>query len=400
MKRILRSNSTSELSVKKTRYLSSFLLITGFILILLNRCITPFEPTITKYDNLLVVDGIITNLPYTTKVILSRTYPYDRRRNKIETKAIVRIVDNLGSETILKDNDDGIYLPDYSDFAGVIGRKYKLNVNTVNGDICESDFEEMKEPVEIGNVYYDFGETGSGLRQLQFYIDTNDPLSRSFYYSWDYEETWEFWVPYISMSAYLPENKICYNSVASRKILIESTKNYTSDKVIRFPLYSVTNTTNRLYIKYSVLVRQYVLNEKTYEFYKNLKNINENTGSLFDPTPVILTGNMVSTSTPGQPVLGNFQVSGASVKRIFVHRTDLPVDWMIPSEYEFCKADLLSKKYDRTRMDSLFRLGWVVMDTLFEPVEKDTLLGLVISRGCFDCTTKGKVQKPDFWDEK
>jgi hypothetical protein len=388
------------LSVLKQKVLTSVLLVIFFGLILLNGCITPFEPKIEKYDNLLVVDGILTNLPYTCKVNLSRTYPYNQRRNRTETNALVIIKDDLGHETILKDKDNGTYLPESQEFVGETGRKYKLYVKTTSGDICESDYEEMMEPVEIGNVYYEAGEVGNGINQLQFYLDTYDPLKRSFYYAWDYEETWEFWVPYVSRSTYQPESRICYNNVVSRKILIESTKDYTEDKVIGFPLYAITDKSNRLSIKYSVLIRQYVLSEKTYEFYKNLKNINENTGSLFDPTPVILTGNMFSISPSGQPVLGNLQVSGASVKRIFVHREELPTEWIIPSEYEFCKSDLKSKKNDRRKIDSLFRQGWVVMDTLFDSFKKDTLLGMVISRDCFDCTTKGNIKKPDFWDEK
>lgn len=391
----------SDLLVTRKRLIINLIMITGSVLIIFHGCITPFEPKIEKYDNLLVVDGLITNLPNTCTVKLSRTYPYNQKRNRPEINAEVKLTDDLNNEIILKDNEDGTYLPESHDFAGVIGRRYKLHIKTTKGEICESDMEEIREPVDIGDVYYEEKENAeNGINQIQFYVDAYDPLGRASYYSWDYSETWEFWVPYVSMSAYLPETKICYSDVTSRKILIESTKDYTEDKVIRFPLYYVTNMTNRLSVKYSVLVTQYVLSEKTYEFYYNLKNINENTGTLFDPTPVILTGNIFSISSPGQPVLGNFQVSGASVKRVFVHRYDLPNDWIIPTEYEFCRADLISYKDDRARIDSLIRLGWTVMDTLFDPIENDTLLGLVISRSCFDCTTKGKVQKPDFWNEE
>ena len=345
------------------------------------------------------MDGLLTNIPGTCKVSLSRTYPYDQKHKKVEKKASVKIIDDLGSVTFLTDNDNGIYLPEDTNFVGIAGRKYKTLITTANGDICESGFEELKKPVDIGNLYYNVGKNRDGLYELNIFVDTNDPLEKACYYSWDYNETWEFSVPYASQSVYLPESKICYNDVASRKILIESTRDYIDDRVIKFPLYSVSNSTNRLSIKYSVLVIQYVLTEKTYEFYKNLKNINENTGTLFDPTPVILTGNMLSISSPGQPILGNFQVSGASEKRIFIHREELPADWDIPTEYEFCKGDLLNNKTDRFRIDSLIRNGWAVMDTVFSQ-ERDTLIGLVITRGCFDCTTKGKIQKPDFWDEK
>lgn len=396
------SGKTTEANKKKieTVFQSFVLVFPILIVFLMKSCIVPFEPKISKYDNVLVVDGILTNLPGSCMVKLSRTYPYDEKQKIIEKNAKVRIIDDLGNETIMSCNDYGVYLPEYKDFNGSVGRKYKVSIETVSGEVVESDFEELKEPVDIGNVYYTYVEKENGISGLQLYVDTFDPLSKSFYYSWDYEETWEFWVPYASMSEYLPETKICYNDVTSRKVLIESTKDYVDDKVVGFPLYFISNTTNRLFIKYSVLVRQYVLTEKTYRFYKNLKDINENTGTLFDPIPVILTGNIFNILNPDQPVLGNFQVSGASVKRIFIYREELPQQLIIPTEYEYCKADLVSKKTDQKRLDSLLVNGWVVMDTIIYSSEQDTLIGLAISRSCFDCTTKGKIEKPDFWNEK
>jgi hypothetical protein len=368
--------------------------------LIIYSCIFPFEPKITKYENVLVVDGLLTNLPNNCFVKLTRTYPYNANKYSTEDEADVRITDNSGNEIRLLDNKNGLYLPADSGFSGVVGRKYKVTVKTSSGEVCESGFEELKEPVDIDNIYYQFSDNGNGRQGLQILINTYDRQKKSFYYSWDYAETWEFWVPYISMSDYLPEMKICYKDFTSRKISIESTKNYIDDKVSGFPLYFVDNKTNRLSSKYSVLVRQYVLTEKTYQFYRDLKDINENTGTLFDRTPVILVGNMVNTLNPKQPVLGNFQVSGASEKRIFIYRSDLPSSMIVTTEYEFCESDLLSKKRNLPRLDSLLRVGWVVMDTIYEPEAHDTLIGVALSRACFDCTVKGKLKKPDFWDEQ
>lgn len=370
------------------------------ILLITYRCIYPYEPVIEKYDNVLVVDGLLTNLPGNCFVKLSRTYKYTGKPDTAESNAVVLIVDDQGSSTQLKYEKEGMYLPEDTLFAGVVGEKYKVHIETAQGEVCESALEELKEPVDIDNVYFTYKDKGNGLQGLQILVDAWDPLKKSFYYSWDYEETWEFAVPYQSLSNYLPEMKICYNHESSRKISIESTKNFTDDRVIGFPLYFIDNTTNRLSIKYSVLVRQYVLTEKTYKFYNDLKSINENTGTLFDRTPVILVGNMINATDPELPVLGNFQVSGASERRIFIRWDELPPQMSVPSEYEFCKADLISKRNHRRVVDSLFNSGWVVMDTIYDDMEQDTLLGLVISRACFDCTMKGDVKKPVYWDDK
>jgi hypothetical protein len=372
----------------------------GFGLLLLNSCITPFEPKIDKYDNVLVVDAVLTNLHGSCIVKLSRTYPYNSKHYLIETDANVKITDDLGNETILSDKNNGVYLPGDTNFVGAIGRKYKVTVNTTSGESCESGFEELKEPVEIENVYYKYAELGNGFNGLQIYVDTSDPQKKSFFYSWNYDETWEFWVPYVSSSVFLPEMKICYKHVTSRRFLIESTKDYVDDRVIAFPLCFVGNNTNRLSVKYSLLVTQFILTENTYRFYKNLKDINENTGTLFDRIPVILVGNITNISHPGQPILGNFQVSGASEKRIFILNSELPSKLIIPTEYEFCTTDVVSKKRDPNRLDSLLAEGWAPMDTIIEPSDQDTIIGLAIRRGCFDCKTAGKIDMPPFWNGK
>jgi len=369
-------------------------------MLIMYGCTYPYEPKIRKYENVLVVDGLLTNIQGNCYVTLSRTYPYNGKPSVPEEGAVVKIIDDLDNETLLSRNEKGIYLPKDTSYSGDVGRKYKLMIRTSQGETIESGFEELKEPVDIDNIYFEFMERKNGTPGLQIYLNTHDPAKKSFYYSWDFDETWEFWVPYNSQSVYLPEMKICYKNVSSRKVLIESTKDYIDDKVIGFPLYFIDNSTNRLYVKYSVLVRQYVLTEGTYQFYKDLKDINEHTGTLFDRTPVILTGNMINTLNPEQPVLGNFQVSGASERRLFIYRDQIRDLMTVPSEFEYCEVDLLSKINGRPKIDSLLREGWAIMDTIYDTEYQDTLFGLAIRRACFDCTLNGDITKPDFWDEK
>lgn len=392
------SASVTDVKIVMPGILSSFTIILCIGFLFIGSCVAPFEPEIDKYDNVLVVEGLITNLPGSCKVKLSHTYPYNGRKFKTESGARVIITDNRGNETIFPETEVGEYVPASQNYAGIIGRQYKISIETAAGELFHSEFEEMKDPVEIGDIYFNYVEKENGYNGIQLYVDTFDPLNKSFYYSWDYKETWEFWVPYVSRSVFLTEMKICYKNASSRKFLIESTKDYINDKVVGFPIIFIDNSTNRLSVKYSLLVTQYVLTENTYMFYKNLKNINENVGTLFDRTPIILVGNIRNTLHPEQPVLGNFQVSGASEKRIFIYKENLPSQLIIPTEYEHCETKVLSVINDSFLLDSLLNESWAVMDTLTEPAEQDTFFGLANSRSCFDCTTAGDIEMPNFWD--
>lgn len=357
-------------------------------------CISSFEPQIDKYENLLVVDGILTDEPGSCEVRLSRTYPYNHKRSsKPEINAIVQVLDDRGNVTVLSEKKDGYYTCDDLNFAGEVDVKYKITVETSTGENCESEFEELKQSVPIENVYYKYQDKGNGVKGLQLYVDTFDPNGTSLYYAWDYYETWEFMVPY-SSNIY-DTDVVCYAHVYSKSFLSKSTKGYSEDRVSQFPLYFIDNTTNRLSVRYSTLIKQYVLTEKTFTFYENLKNINENVGTLYDKIPVILAGNIRNLDINGPPVLGNFQVSGVSEMRIFIENTELPYDLYIPDGYEFCQTEVLSEFTSKEKLDSLRGYGWVVMDSVYD--EADTLLGVTISRSCFDCTTHGVPEMPDFW---
>ncbi len=370
------------------------LFILSGIILIINTCITAFEPQIDKYENLLVVDGILTNEPGSCEIKLSRTYPYNHRRgSKPEIGALIQIFDDRGNEINLIEKSEGTYVCEDGNFAGEVGVKYKVIVETANGEKCESNFEELKESVPIDNIYYKYESKGNGIKGLQIFLDTYDPSGNSLYYAWDYHETWEFHVPYVS--PVFDTETTCWAHVTSKSFLTKSTKGYSEDKVSGFPLYFIDNTTNRLSVKYSTLIKQYILTEETFIFYENLKSINENVGTLYDRVPIILTGNMRNVNHDGPPILGNFQVSGVSEMRIFIESYELPSDLVIPEGYEFCQSETLNKTTSKERLDSLRGLGWVIMDSLFD--EADTLLGITISRACFDCTTHGDPEMPDFW---
>ena len=386
---------TKYLKAERSVYIYSVLIIT----FILNSCVSPFGPNIEKYDNILVVEGLLTNQPGSCKVSLSHTYPYDRTNPAPESGALITLIDNAGNEIRLMEDKKGVYTPEDTAFYGIIGLSYKITIETALGESYESEFEELKKPIEIGSIQYDAIDKGNGLTGVQLNINSYDPSNKSHYYAWDFVETWQIEVPFQSANPNRPPMKICYNWNTSNAILIKSTKDFLEDRLVKFPFYFVDNRTNRLYFKYSILLKQYVLNEKTYMFYRHLKEINENVGSLYDKIPGFLVGNMRNTGNPENPVLGNFQVSGVSEKRLFIHNKDLPynVRASIPYGYEFCRIETLDPRVSRPKVDSLLAVGWTVMDTLMV-VEEDYLnYVMVISNACFDCRLSGEIKMPSFW---
>jgi hypothetical protein len=365
--------------------------------LILAGCVTPFEPSIEKYENLLVVDGAISNIPGSVYVKLSRTSPYNELITIDVDVAEVTLVDDLDNKTELKNITNGEFVIMDPNFAGEVGRSYKIVVETSDGVICESAFEELINPIPIDGVKYEFVDGPDDTKRgLEIQVDVENKDNRNAYFYWQYVETWEFEVPYIS--PYEPDSKICYKTTRPPVFIINSTSDLVENQLIDFPLYFIDNTSNRLYRKYSVLITQYTITEPTFIFYQNMKEINEDKGSLFDKSPVTLVGNMHCITNPDQIVLGNFQVSGADTKRIFINNIEVADKLAVPSEYEDCEIEYLAMFRDAYRLDSLIKEDWIIMDKYFNPSINDTMVFLTGSVKCYDCKHDGTNIKPEFWD--
>ena len=378
------------------------ILIYSLFMLLMADCVQPYEPEIDKYENALVVDGIFSNLPGPYEVSLSRTFPYDADTCERVTGASVRIIDDLGNEIPLTEVSRGIYRSDSSGPNGQIGRSYKLSILTSDGNQYESDFQLLKSPIPIDSLYYKYEPISkSDVKGVQVYLDTHDPENNTHYYGWEFEETWEFHVPFIT-SAY-PNSQICYRSFNPKRILVGSSIDNNSDEILQHPLFYIDDQSNRLKYKYTAMVRQYTLSETVYHYYKNLAGMNESTGSLFDPAPYTLSGNVKNINNEDEPVLGIFQVSAISSKRIFIKKSELPNEVFPPSGYEYCEMvrlyvqDSINSPIVEYQVDSIIDfVGMVVMDTTMEGPY--LVIRFASSKACFDCTLSGSNEPPDFWE--
>ena len=88
--------------------------------------------------------------------------------------------------------------------------------------------------------------------------------------------------------------------------------NYLSEKV----LYSVGHDYKFLY-NFSYLVKQYSVDDATYEYWNAVKKVTTKEVSLFDPPPGRFANNIACTSNPDEAPFGFFTVGSVTTKRIF-----------------------------------------------------------------------------------
>jgi len=387
--------------------------IAVFISLFMSMCIEHFDPPLGDFEDLLVIEGLITNSAEPQKVMISRSSRIDTTHFIPENSANVRIIDDLGNEYQLLQIGDGEYQAS-SEFQGTTGRTYQLFVTTEKGEIIQSDPVTMLSVPRIDSISWEissrFNDEGDLMDGVQIYVNTHDPNNETWNYRWQWEETWEFNTRYRSELQWDPNGTVeprpeniytCWSTVKSQNIHIGSSDNLATDIISSEPIrYVSSSESNRLNVKYSILVKQYALSESAWYYYKQLGKMNQELGSLFAPQPTPVTGNLINITDPGIPVLGYFDASEVNEKRIFISRKEELGEMQEYSGYKSCFNDILTfffipgytpyvQGYAFERAHNPLRLFYIDVSPIgfyYSTIE------------CSDCRLYGTNKKPVFWE--
>jgi hypothetical protein len=372
-------------------------IIIALFILLPGGCITSFIPETNENSELLVIEGLITDEPGPYEVKVSMTMPLGKLSSPEPVPwCLVSITDDDGNKQILHEVTAGHYRTAPS-FIGVAGKKYILEVTVPpdysNGcSVFRSDQMELLPVPPIDSVYFERRllkerqEWSPKKEGAEVFLDTHDPTGRCNFYRWDYIETWEFHLPYP-----VP-NDVCWVTEHSDEVNIKNISALEEKRIMRFPLEFISNETDRLKVKYSVLVNQYALNMEEFTFWEEMKNINDNVGSLYDVIPSSVGSNIYCVDDPTKKVLGYFSVSGKSSKRLFIDEDFMGI--INPYSRNVCEPDTI---WGNVVIPGLGIWVWMLEDHL-NPYGYRVITN---HRECADCTLRGTNIEPDFWrDDK
>jgi hypothetical protein len=185
---------------------------------------------------------------------------------------------------------------------------------------------------------------------------------------------------------------ICWQSDSSTEILLGSTAALSEDRV-NLPLTTIPAGSQKLTVLYSIDIVQYGWSEAGYQFLQAMKKNTETTGSVFNPLPSQLIGNIHCLSDPSKMVVGYFNVSPEQERRFFISAADVP-GW---TNSMYCP--LYEKLIGNVSVDALLVLPIVAAKT--KPIPFSTALEIVSFYAslppCVDCTLTGTNIKPPFW---
>ncbi|MFK7921865.1 MAG: DUF4249 domain-containing protein [Bacteroidia bacterium] len=379
-------------------------------------CIDPFEVDIPFEERFLVVEGVITDQAEPYFIKLSYSSPVSSDEVITVSNAELKVESQSGSIYPFSEQETGVFVSNTLNFKGVPGESYRLLIE-LDGKSYASSYVLLKASPPIDNLYweYDARVTGAGaLEGVQIYVDVEDPEAKSRFYRYQWVETWKYGILYPANYIYLGNNQdqtvqaypTCYQTKPTEGINIASTAQNSSDKLLGHPLDFVTSESNRLDKRYSVLVRQYVMEEEEFLFWKTIKESTENVGSLFDRQPQSRLGNIQNTNDPTEAVLGYFSASGVSEKRLYISRSELPLGIRIQNGFRECGATLDTlQRADAgfTQEEIDFNIATLLSQgrVFYDFADRPAISGYIFtSPECSDCRVLGGTEvKPDFWVE-
>jgi hypothetical protein len=373
--------------MRSTIYLLLFL-----ITFLTGSCITEFIPETGENQELMIVEGLLTDQKEINTIKLSRSQSLLSKTKGIPYQGCtVIITDDLGNVTRLAEQSDGIYVTDSSSFKGEVGRTYKLTVITNNSGSANFTYESVPVtmlPVPpVDTIYYEkktYSDGANGLREgAMIWFDSHDPSDQCKFYRWDYIETWRFQLPYTVV------NSQCWISTHSTDINISNASILAENRITKFPLVYVTPESDRLSSRYSLLLNQYSVSEDEFNYWERLKKVTEEVGSLYDITPSFIPGNLRCLEDPSQDVLGYFSVSAKSSKRVYVSGYYSGLVYL----YKTCPTDTVS---DLTSVVDLNKKLWVIESNTFVV---PPIYILTSQKSCADCTVRGSKTPPSWWND-
>ncbi|RIW16474.1 DUF4249 domain-containing protein [Algoriphagus lacus] len=309
-------------------------------------CIDPYEVDVPEGQQLLTVEGLIHTGPGPHAISLTRSDTYGSAFEGLirpVSGATVVVRDNEGRITFLEEGAQarGTYFTP-AGFRAEIGKSYTLQIQTVEGKVYTSLPERVESVPEIENVAINtitIPVEGQEIPRsgVQLVAEINDPADQNNFYFWrNSPATYIFETrpdlftirPSDSNPNRTPAPKACcatcYRTEISRNqsIFIAQDDNFNGLST-RIPAAFIEDDGFRFVNKYRVDLKQYSVSKEAYRFLRLVKQQAEISGSIFDPPPATIRGNMISLDNPDEVVLGYFMAAGESSKRVYIDKSDL-----------------------------------------------------------------------------
>lgn len=383
-------------------------------LIITISCTEPYKLETETFEDALVIEASITNELKHHEITLSRTFRFEENGPTYEQGAIVTIKGTDGSTYSFEEvNQKYISIDEFQPTAGIL---YTLEIKTSNGKNYKSTAESLTT-VNLLNEINANVKIISGKRGVEISANSFDPNNNSKYYRFTYEETYKVIVPKWSPNKAVvspngqqiliqlrdnPETRVCYKTSSSNEIITTSTTNLVEDRILNFPIRFIPQHDYSIANRYSILVNQYIQNRAAYNYYTILNKISGSGSILTQNQPGFFDGNIKNIDNEKEKIIGFFDVSTVSSKRLFFNYEDMFPGELFPEYFETCDEKEFDSSVDGPghANDGFTALKSAITANRLILYQKNGTIYKMVKPVCGDCTTYASNIIPDFWEWK
>lgn len=411
----------------------------------MSSCVEPFDTdTEVSITDALVVDARLTDQNMEQSILLSRTFAFDVENPQPETQAEVVIKDDLGAIVIFNEVSSGIYKSN-GPLQPVAERQYQLQIKTQDNTIYTSDFESFPENIPIGELDAKCVTNNSGIDGVAIQVSNSNTSLTPNYFRYEYDETYKLIAPdfnpfdwdevdydffcedddgwEVTIAVRDEEARICYATNVSKDVILTSTENLNGNSLESFEVRFLGNDNPFIAHRYSILVKQYHHNANAASFYNTLNDFSSEESVFSNTQTGLLEGNL-SAQNGNALVIGYFELSSYSEKRLFFNYDDLFPGEPLPPYLTNCfivgKPSLYPEGFHATEINGKIVLDGNDSSPLIEGIlsgalgfhsenenyrqvnesgDPDRAPFLVKARGCVDCRVFGENVMPEYWIE-
>ncbi|MEQ9298751.1 MAG: DUF4249 domain-containing protein [Cyclobacteriaceae bacterium] len=396
----------------------TFRLTFAIIPLVLTQCLEPIDLETTAFDDLLVVEGLITDQSTRQQITLSRTIPLglEDSSRRAEVGATVWVLSQDGNRIDFIEEEQGVYMTEEL-MSGKVGETFQLFIETANQRSYRSDVVTMVATPELDSIYAEFEQSPSSINStaglFHFYIDARNNPDQNQYYRWTWNSTFELTVPIPSRWLWVGGNDViirelggendhlqvqfCWNTEYSSQVLLRDLPAPLAG-VIKFPITSFLSDSKRMHLGYSIEVKQYAVSKQSYEYWSSIAEITQEQGSLFDTQVGTITGNIRNVNEESEIVLGIFEAAQERSLRRQYHPLDFSSSGFRRREINYVNCDGTEPIVSTSEEigETMERIGAGYVITFFTTGNPAT--AFYYPRRCSECTQYGDNQRPDFWE--
>lgn len=295
--------------------------------IALFSCIEQFSLDIDRLPNNYVVEAILLDDSSFQKVVVS----------KINAEGQKEIF--FGGEVVLERGDQSSILFSQTETGEFVARQfielatgdqYRLLIRAKDSETITSSWEKVPEKIRIKSGKWKSAEfsfiNDNGVKitrnVVEFSVDTEILPEEKAFVRYTYETTHINEAPFAGPCFFI-ECKHCYiQTIPANYLTISGTKN-AKGNTFKDQLIDLVPIDKKFSFRLTMLVRQITVTENAYNFYQSVSDQQKLEGSIFDPPPSVIKGNLKIEGSSDANVYGLFELGRLDEVAIDVYRSDI-----------------------------------------------------------------------------